>query len=461
MGKFQVLVARLWALFSAVIALPAAAQPATEPANDVAPGAPNPPNQKQIWELSVVLQPSAAHLPEGEIRHAIARELNSPVGGPTDVATRTLSIALEGNHLIVRFQTPTGTTERLLPFTTDRNQLVTMLSLLAGNLARDQSSGLSPNPAPAPAPTPAPTPALVPAPTPAPTLKNPKIWDPPPPTRPAPFRRHLLGLHLAQDIAFVGGDNLCDPNVGQAGDNYACFYRGTTDEPFFHTPYPLRDGITNGVAIATTRLLASYDNALTSYFTLGGRVGLAFGGGPPAGQGPAENVKNPPAHAKGTGGTPFMPWHVEVRGAFWFLPQTEKYLRAFVLLGAGVAQVDAKVEITEYDCEDAGLLRDGTPNPDEPYGSPSPGGGFVVDPNGISPFDQCRSGEKTFYSPSNHDPVQVDAWKKLGQAFVEAGLGGVLTVSQNVGFSLEAKLLYMLPATGIVVQPALGVVVGL
>jgi hypothetical protein len=41
------------------------------------------------------------------------------------------------------------------------------------------------------------------------------------------------------------------------------------------------------------------------------------------------------------------------------------------------------------------------------------------------------------------------------------GLGAVLTVAPNVGISLEGKLLYLLPSNGIVVQPALGVVVGL
>jgi hypothetical protein len=455
-GKFRGSFAPgLGALLVAFSVQSAAAEPANEPANDVAPGATNPPNQKRIWELSVVLQPSAAHLPEGEIRHAIARELNVPVGGPTDVATRTLSIALEANHLVVRFQTPDGTTERLLPFTDDREQLVTMLALLAGNLARDQRPLLSAKAGPSPPPNPAPPPAQPPRPP------TPIVWEPPPPTRVAPFRQHLVGFHLAQDIAFVGGDNVCDPKLGQATENYACFYRDTTDEPFFHTPYPLRDGTTEGVAFATTRVLASYDYALAAYLSVGGRVGFAFGGGPPAGQQPAGEVRNPPAHAKGTGGAAFMPWHLELRGAFWFLPQTEKYLRAFVLVGAGLAQVDAKVEILEYDCEDAGLLPDGTPNPEEPYGSPGPGGTFVADPNGMSPYDQCRSGQKTFYKVKNHDPVPVDAWKKLGQAFVEAGLGAVLTVAPNVGISLEGKLLYLLPSNGIVVQPALGVVVGL
>jgi hypothetical protein len=37
----------------------------------------------------------------------------------------------------------------------------------------------------------------------------------------------------------------------------------------------------------------------------------------------------------------------------------------------------------------------------------------------------------------------------------------MLAVTPNVNIALEAKLLYMLPAEGIVLQPSLGVVYGL
>jgi hypothetical protein len=469
MRRSAVLAASLGVLGFALSVRAAGAQPATEPANDVAPAATNPPNQKKIWDLAVVFEPSAAHLPQDEIRHAIARELGIEVGGPEHVATRQLFIAAEEKHLIVRFRTPDGTTERLLPLTEDRPQLIALLSLMAGNLARDQRNGLAP--APSAPPEPAPPKAAPPPPAPATAI----VWDKPPPAKPEPlYRSHFVGLHAAQDVAFVGGYNICDPKLGQASDNYACFYQGTTDEPFFHTPYPLRDGITNGAVFATTRILVSYDGALAPWATLGGRAGFAIGGGPPAGQRPVSNDRTPEAHAKGTGGTPFTPWHLEVRGSFWFLPLTEKLVRAYAVVGGGIAQIDAKTSVNEYDCEDAGkdpagndVSTEGSPFFDpsspffEPTGSAGADGKFMADPDGLTPFQQCASGKKTFYDLKNHKPVQVDAWKKLGMAFVEAGVGGVLAFGPNLGLTLETKLLYTLPSTGIVFQPSLGVVMGL
>jgi hypothetical protein len=281
---------------------------------------------------------------------------------------------------------------------------------------------------------------------------------------PGSLKKNWLGLNIAQDFAFVGGYNVCDPKLGQASDNYACFYEGTSDEPFFHTPYPLRDGITNGTVLATTRILVSYDRAFTPNITLGARLGFAFRGGPPAGQKPKGGIKNPPPHAKGEGGTAFLPIHAEIRGAFWFLPLTAKLFRAYGVVGGGMAQVDAKVKIDEYDCEDAGKDADGQPLATEPWGVPAPGMDppFTPTPEGtgISPYDQCRSGKKTFYSIKNHKPVAVDGWKKMGQGFLQLGVGGMLAFNPQMGLTLEAKLLYMLPASGVVIQPALGFAYG-
>lgn len=254
----------------------------------------------------------------------------------------------------------------------------------------------------------------------------------------SPYKKNWLGLHVAQDVAFVGGNNICDPALGSV--NYACFYEGTSDEPFFHTPYPLRDGINNGAVLATTRVLLSFDRALSARFTVGARAGFAFGGGPPAGM--EKKTKNPKPHDKGTAGTAFLPVHLEVRGAFWFLPLTSKFLRAYVLAGGGMAQVDAKVKINEYDCEDA----------DEPP--------FPTADGDISAFEQCRSGKKTYYDIRQHKAVPVDAWSKMGQGFVEGGAGAMLAFSPNVGATVEFKALYLFPASGLVLEPSLGVELG-
>jgi hypothetical protein len=288
-----------------------------------------------------------------------------------------------------------------------------------------------------------------------------------------PFKKNWIGLAVAQDFAFIGGVNVCDPRLGQQSANYACFYQGT-DQPFFHTPYPLRDSIDNGLAVGTTRIMVTYDRAFAAFFTAGARLGFAFGGGPPAGQSPPKGVTDPAPHTPGTGGTSFLPLHLEIRAAYWFLPLTAKVFRAYALAGGGMAQVDAKVGVNEYDCEDAGKNPQGV-NVSNPPGSPtydrtSPyfepngrfdaNGTFVEDPAGINAYTQCRSGKKTFYNTKHHTAVPVDAWKKMGQGFIEAGVGGMLALGQNMGVTLEAKFMYMLPASGVVLEPVLGVMYG-
>jgi hypothetical protein len=264
----------------------------------------------------------------------------------------------------------------------------------------------------------------------------------------AAYKKHWLGLHVAQDFAIVGGSNVCDANLGQKSDNYACFYEGTTDEPFWHTPFPYKDGITTGSAIATTRILLSYDFAINPRITIGGRAGFAFGGGPPAGQTPSgeysgsSNLNQIPDHWKGEGGTPFLPVHVEARGTFWFLPLNAKLFRAYAALGGGMAQVDARVSIPERDCADT--LPGMDPVWDESNGT----------------YDECRKGESSFDWRELKE-TKIDAWKKMGQGFATVAVGGMLAFKDNMGVQLNFNLMYMLPATGIVMEPSLGFVMGL
>ena len=61
-----------------------------------------------------------------------------------------------------------------------------------------------------------------------------------------PYKKNWLGLHFAQDFAIVGGNNDCDPTLGQKNENFACFYEGTSDvhsdaHPSANTPPPAKD----------------------------------------------------------------------------------------------------------------------------------------------------------------------------------------------------------------------------
>jgi hypothetical protein len=328
-----------------------------------------------------------------------------------------LNVAVDGNQIVVRFRSTQSYTERVLPLPADRTQIPLMLSLLAGNLGRDQRVGVRSEVQPPVAPVDV-----------APNGKTKS-------ENAAPFARHHFGLHFAQDIAFVGGFNACDPTMGQAQQNFACYYAGT-EEPFFHAPNPSTDTVTNHPAFATTRILLSYDFALLSRLTIGARLGFAFRGGPPAGMSPATGQVDPPAHTAGTGGTAFFPGHLEVRASYWFAPLSEPGWHGFFGLGGGMAQVDVKADHHVEDCNDVAGLNEG--------GSESPA------------YQNCRNG-----GPPTTELVHLDAWQKSGQAFVSFHGGATVPITSGVAAELNVNFMYMLPATAVVIEPSLGVVTGL
>jgi hypothetical protein len=358
-------------------------------------------------------------LPQEEIRAAVARELEhrrldaAPVAGE-------LTVGIEADHLIARFRSADGYTERLLPLPEDRTQVPLLLALLASTLASDQVAALRRVTPPVPErPPPAATARRAPA---------------------ASYKHHYLGLHVAQDVAFVGGSNLCDPYAGAPNENYACFYAGTED-PFFHRPAPSTDSIDKGAALATTRVLVSYDLAPWSVVSFGLRAGLAFRGGPPAGMAPADTgvVDAPftiPAHSSGQGGTAFFPYHFELRASYWFLPLTNPTWRAYAGAGVGLAQVDAKVRHGVVDCEDVGQAAGGS----------------------ADAYAACVSSNA---GATTVPTTELDAWKKEGQAFAALHAGGTLTLVGDLAAELNVNVMFMSPWGGVVLEPSLGVVMGL
>jgi hypothetical protein len=389
----------------------------------------------------LVFDPSAEALPQGEIRAAVERELGQPLAASSDAASGELSVAVDAQRrLVVRYRSRSGTVERVLPMPSEPSDVPLIISLAAGNLARDQT-GAAEQPKPVEA-----APAAATAqksPPKAAEAREDVRNDAVPPKAPPGFRRHQLGIHVGQDVAIVGGSNVCDANLGQKVDNYACFYEGSTDEPFWHTPFPYKDGIETGPVLATTRLLVSYDYAVGPSLTFGGRFGYAFRGGPPAGQEPKgpvpdNNLNFLPAHAKGTGGVSFMPVHAELRAAFWFLPLGAKVVSAYVGSGFGLAQVDAKTTIAERDC--AQTLNNA---------------GWEPATDGT--FDDCRLGRSNF-NWQKLPETRIDAWKKMGQAFVTVTFGALFPVDDLGGVVLNVNAMYMLPASGIVFEPSLGAV---
>ena len=248
-----------------------------------------------------------------------------------------------------------------------------------------------------------------------------------------PFSRNMFGLHVGQDITSIGATDACVAEFqkpGQPAEGFSC-YRAGTESPYVGEAFPGDSTLPATVAFATTRVLLSYDRALMEHFTVGGRLGYAFGGGPPAGKVEQTDM------AGGKPGNPFLPFHLEGRGAFWFRPLSATGILPYVHAGGGLAQVDAKV--TKRGVRDC-LNKDETKPPTfndcigrNATGTPKAPAGFLESP-----------GE------------DLDAYKKMGQGFVTLGAGALYKLNPAFGLQLNLNVMIMLPTSGLVFEPSLG-----
>ena len=243
----------------------------------------------------------------------------------------------------------------------------------------------------------------------------------------ASYPKHQLGLHFAVDFGMVGGKDVCRADQSE----YDCYLEGTS------TPYPTPlpegvgspgepgdaypgAGIGDGLAAGTLRALVSYDYAFSEVFSLGARLGFAFRGGPSR-----------------PGSAAFLPLHAELRAAYWFLGLDEQSVRAYAHASGGVAQVDLRTRVVVSDCSgEAGSQQE------------------------YSEFLDCINAEGDYDSANQPDlpSRNLDAYKKLGRGFVGAGAGAVFAISQQLGAQLNLNLMYMLPDTGLVIEPSLGAI---
>jgi hypothetical protein len=168
--------------------------------------------------------------------------------------------------------------------------------------------------------------------------------------------------------------------------------------------------INGGTVFANTRLQLTVDYALTQQLLLGGRVGLVLG----TYKGQA---------AKDEGAAFPIPLHLEVRGSYLLHPEgVDAVLSPMVMVGAGVAPTDAKVDVYVYD------------------GVTSPG------PN------ETGGVKKTF-----------QAWRSTGPVFATLGLGGRYVLgSQMAIYALPLKANLAFPNNGAMfgISPELGIQVG-
>lgn len=206
--------------------------------------------------------------------------------------------------------------------------------------------------------------------------------------------KNWISLSVQQDLL-----SLAASKATCAGDNdYVCFSGG--DTYYSGIPYDRSgDEVGGGLRLATTRILVGYDRAIGS-FTVGARLGVAFGGGPRADQGRS-----------------FLPLHAEARVAYWFGhdPFGRSGPKPYLVLSGGVAQVDAKVSVVAYETEQAYL-------------------------------DDKRT---TF-----------DAWRKSGTGFVGGGVGMLYAITPRQGPLAEIKFIQMLGKSAPTLGLSLGYAVG-
>ncbi len=227
--------------------------------------------------------------------------------------------------------------------------------------------------------------------------------------------RWMFGVHFAPDLWLsssaknvCGGDNA-------ANGTYSCYNSGkttynNTNNPAQTNNIPMADpnwggNVKTTIIPATVRIMASADYILTPSITVGGRIGFALNGGPST----LHYDQGVPSQNKS-----FFPVHGELRAAYWFSPLNMVGMHPYVGLGFGLAEVDAKIKLKAW-------------------------------------ADDPATGKPTIAR-------SLDAWRKMGKSFAALNFGGLYMFAKHHGAQLNVNLMYMLPASGIVIEPSLGYV---
>jgi hypothetical protein len=171
------------------------------------------------------------------------------------------------------------------------------------------------------------------------------------------------------------------------------------------------------MARGSLRVLLGYDRVVLPKLSLGGRVGVAFNGGP-------SRVDEPE----------FLPLHLEGRVSYWLFGTERRRARPFFYVAGGLAQVDLRKELVVHDCSTQATRRR---------------------------FQDCLNAEGDFETLQSGLPeVHVTATRKLGRGFVSAGVAVFVPVFGSMGLVPAASAWLMFPQVGFVLQPSLGLMVG-
>jgi hypothetical protein len=238
-----------------------------------------------------------------------------------------------------------------------------------------------------------------------------------------------FGLQGGLDFAMMSGSQVCG---GNADISYSCFengdpYRGVPNQNFAGT-------IDGGFRTATARVMLSYERVISSLFSLEGRFGFAFNGGPES------------AKSQGGDSSKFVPFHAEARAKLYFTKiyrddgRGLKGPSGFVMLGGGLAQVDPHVSVPVAECRQTGL---GT--------AFVPGTANVI----TEAENQCASSTNRALQVKD-----VDVYQRLGRGFVTGGIGFRYGIGKRVAAIASLNTQFLLPSFGFTLSPSLGVAAG-
>jgi hypothetical protein len=236
-----------------------------------------------------------------------------------------------------------------------------------------------------------------------------------------------IGVQGALDFAMMSGSQVCGDGADVA---FSCFEGG---DPYRGVPnFRYAGTIQGGFRPATVRVMLSYERVISSLFSVEGRFGFAFNGGP----------ESDPA--LGGDGSKFLPFHAEGRVKAYF---TRVYredgsglrgLSGFAMLGGGLAQVDPHVSVPVGDCS-------------KDDGTDVPSGPIMIDQQ----EQGCRTSNNQVFEIKN-----VDVYQRLGQAFVTAGFGLRYGIGRQLAAVASLNAQVLLPSVGVTLSPSLGVAAG-
>ena len=240
-----------------------------------------------------------------------------------------------------------------------------------------------------------------------------------------PPKLDWFGFHFGADFAFLGeAANVCSPFE----EEYTC-YQGS--DAYVVGPGPISGSsgipygeeggtVSSGVHRGTMRAMASYERFVMPELSVGVRFGFAFGGAP----------------------EDFFPMHFEGRATYYLGDVTTKssMFIPYLALGAGLAQVDSRVEVEMVDCS---------------LGSEQRCQQFPGVSEGLLGGDNPAARLRT-----------MDAYKSFGTAFGAVSPGLMIAITDKVSAVVNVGVLLMTErdrAESLILslQPSVGIAAGL